>query len=83
MACEVPVVGSDSGEIPHVIGDAGLVHPEGDVPALTAHLRRLRDDPDLREELAARGLARARAKYTQERIAAQTAAAYRTIYSGS
>jgi glycosyltransferase involved in cell wall biosynthesis len=83
MACEVPVVGSDSGEIPHVIGDAGLVHPEGDVPALTSHLRRLRDDATLRRALAARGLARAHAKYTQDRIAAQTAAAYRAVYAGA
>ena len=29
MACKVPVIGSDSGEIPHVIGDAGLIFPEG------------------------------------------------------
>src|SRR5262249_44967029 len=34
MACEVPVVGSDSGEIARVIGDAGLVFPEGDATAL-------------------------------------------------
>ncbi|MDQ3700775.1 MAG: glycosyltransferase, partial [Chloroflexota bacterium] len=33
MACEVPVVGSDSGEIAHVIGEAGLLFPEGDVAA--------------------------------------------------
>jgi glycosyltransferase involved in cell wall biosynthesis len=33
MACEVAVVGSDSGEIPHVIGEAGLIFPEDDVAA--------------------------------------------------
>jgi len=41
MACKVPVVGSDSGAIPEVIGDAGLVFPEGDAEALAACLRRL------------------------------------------
>ena len=30
MACGVPVVGSASAEIPNVVGDAGLVVPEGD-----------------------------------------------------
>ena len=34
MACEVPVVGSSSGEIPHLIADTGLIFPEGDVEAL-------------------------------------------------
>ncbi|HEY9644931.1 MAG TPA: hormogonium polysaccharide biosynthesis glycosyltransferase HpsO, partial [Chroococcidiopsis sp.] len=32
MACQVPVIGSDSGEIPNVIADSGLIFPEGDAP---------------------------------------------------
>jgi glycosyltransferase involved in cell wall biosynthesis len=38
MACEVPVIGSDSGEIPSVIGDAGLVFHEGDTADLAKKL---------------------------------------------
>jgi glycosyltransferase involved in cell wall biosynthesis len=55
--CGVPVVGSDSGEIPWLIGltGGGLVFPEGDRDALAAVLRRLRDDPGLRRELASKG----------------------------
>jgi glycosyltransferase involved in cell wall biosynthesis len=79
MACGVPVVGSRSGEIAHVIGDAGLLFPEGDVPALGERLRRLRDDAGLRRDLGERGLARVRMLYTQQRIAEQTVAAYREI----
>ena len=37
MACGVPVVGSRSGEIPWVIGDAGRIFPEGDADALAEH----------------------------------------------
>jgi glycosyltransferase involved in cell wall biosynthesis len=57
--CGVPVVGSDSGEIPWLIEltGGGLVFPEGDRDALSAQLRRLREAPALRRELAARGRA--------------------------
>ncbi len=34
MAGGVPIIGSASGEIPRVIGDAGMIVPEGDAPAL-------------------------------------------------
>jgi glycosyltransferase involved in cell wall biosynthesis len=79
MACGVPVAGSDSGEIARVIGDAGLLFPEGDVPALTECLRRLRDDPALRTALAGKGLQRVHALFTQKSIAEQTVAAYRDV----
>jgi glycosyltransferase involved in cell wall biosynthesis len=57
--CGVPVIGSDSGEIPWLIGltGGGLVFPEGDVDALSARLQELRDSPAKRAELAARGRA--------------------------
>lgn len=59
FACGVPVLGSDSGEIPRTVGDAGLVLPEADVPAWTAALARLLESPEQRRELAARGRERA------------------------
>jgi glycosyltransferase involved in cell wall biosynthesis len=79
MSCGVPVVGSSSGEIPNVIGDAGLVFPEGDVPALRAALSRLAADPALRADLAARGRARVLAGYTQAAVAARHVAVYRDM----
>ncbi|MEJ2748414.1 MAG: glycosyltransferase [Anaerolineae bacterium] len=79
MACEVAVVGSDSGEIPHVIGDAGLVFPEDDVEALHAHLLSLLRQPERRDELGRNGRARVLARYTQAQIAAQTTAVYRDM----
>ena len=53
MASEVVVVGSDSGEIPHVIGEAGLVFPEGDAPALCARLEELGASEDMRSPAGA------------------------------
>ncbi len=79
MACGVPVVGSDSGEIPHVIGDAGLVFPEGDVNALAALLTDLASSPQQRAVLAEKGRARALARFTQAQVAAETARVYREV----
>ncbi|MGH2864896.1 MAG: glycosyltransferase family 4 protein [Solirubrobacteraceae bacterium] len=57
--CGVPVVGSDSGEIPWLIEltGGGLVFAEGDRNALAAQLATLRAAPELRRELAATGRA--------------------------
>jgi glycosyltransferase involved in cell wall biosynthesis len=79
MSCGVPVVGSSSGEIPHVIGEAGLVFPEGDVAALRERLARLAGDPELRRDLAARGRARVLAHYTQAAVAARHVEVYRAM----
>jgi glycosyltransferase involved in cell wall biosynthesis len=71
MACGVPVVGSDSGEIPHVLGAAGLVVPEGDADALAGALGTLLADPALRARLAAAGRARAEAEFALPHVAAR------------
>jgi len=75
----VAVVGSDSGEIPYVIGDAGLTFPEDDVEALLAQLLELMQDLENRIELGKKGRQRVLDHFTQEQIAAQTVQVYREI----
>ena len=82
MACGVPVVGSTCGEIPNVIGDAGLVVSENDVPALAEAIRRLRDDDALRAELSRKGRERALLHFTHKHIAEATVRVYREMYTG-
>jgi glycosyltransferase involved in cell wall biosynthesis len=77
MAAGIPVVGSISGAIPEVIGDAGLLFPEGDVTALRARVVELLRDAALRSELAARGRARVARRYTHAAIAS----AQRDVYA--
>jgi glycosyltransferase involved in cell wall biosynthesis len=69
--CGVPVVGSDSGEIPWVIGTlgGGVVVPEGDVASLREVLIRLRDSPGLRRELAQQGATKAREQFSVAAVA--------------
>ncbi|MGI6208477.1 MAG: glycosyltransferase [Anaerolineae bacterium] len=79
MACGVPVVGSDSGEIPNVIGEAGLVFPEDSEEGLRACLERLQGSPSLRQELAQAGRKRVLEHYTQAAIARQTVQVYEAV----
>lgn len=79
MACGVAVVGSATGEIPHVIGDAGRVFPEADADALRSILGTLVQDPAVRQNLGARGRARVLTTYTQDEVARATLSVYRTM----
>ena len=83
MACDTPVIGSDSGEIPNVIGDAGLVTPEGNAQALAAAIARLGSDPALRADLARRGRQRILDRFTQEQVARRTVALYHEVLNGA
>lgn len=79
MACGIPVIGSDSGEIPNVIGDAGLVFPEGDAETLATHLTDLASAPERRAAMAEAGRARVMERFTQAQVAADTARVYREM----
>jgi glycosyltransferase involved in cell wall biosynthesis len=83
MSCETPVIGSDSGEIPYVIGDAGLVFKEGDARELSERVKTLLDDPAYYANLAKRGRQRVLENYTQGQIARQTFEVYRSILQGA
>ena len=79
MACGVPVVGSNSGAIPDVIGDGGLIFQEDDEDALVAALGSLLEHPRLRSELAKAGRSRVLAHFTQKQIARDTVEVYESM----
>ncbi len=83
MAAEAIPVGSSSGEIPHVIGAAGLTFPEGDSGALGGVLTRVMQDGELAANLRAEGARRVRALYTNERLAESFAAVFRRLLNGA
>ena len=62
-----------------MIGDAGLVYPEGDIDALTDRLGSLMDSAQLRSRLNAAGRERVIATYSWPVIGAQIAAVYRQV----
>ena len=69
MACGVPVIGSNSGEIPHVLGDAGIIAREGDVEDWRDAIDRVLGTPDMQRELGDRGIRRVRERFTWQHAA--------------
>jgi glycosyltransferase involved in cell wall biosynthesis len=79
MACQVPVIGSDSGEIPNVIADAGLVFPEGNVDALHDRLQQLMLSPTDAQAIGQKGYQRTMVRYTNHALAKDLLAFYRSL----
>jgi len=80
MAAGVPVIAADAGGPAEVIttGVDGLLCPPGDVGALAASMRRLADDPGLRDRLRAAARRRAR-DFAPETAAREMTAVYRGL----
>jgi glycosyltransferase involved in cell wall biosynthesis len=75
MASGVPVAVSDRASLPEVVGDAGILVDPYDVEGLTAAMLRVVEDPRFAEDMAARGIERAKA-FTWERCAKMTMQAW-------
>jgi len=65
----IPVVGSNSGEIPNVIGRSDLVFPEEDYNVLANILKRLISDAEWRKEAGLYGIKRVHQLYSHMQIA--------------
>ncbi len=69
MACEAPVISSDGGALPEVVGDAGIIVPAGDRKALAQAIADLLDSPEKRRELGLAGRARIDETFCWDRAA--------------
>jgi glycosyltransferase involved in cell wall biosynthesis len=68
-ACQTPVIGSDSGAIPDVVGAGGLVVPERNPAALAAAMMQLKQNPSQRIEMGKAGRVQVEEHYTWEQVA--------------
>ena len=70
MAAALPVVTTDHNGFSETVlhGTTGLLSPEGDVPAMAAHLAALADAPERAAALGAAGRARAEARFDAEAL---------------
>jgi glycosyltransferase involved in cell wall biosynthesis len=76
MACGCPVVASDRGALPEVVGPGGLLFPPDAIDDLEEAASRLLEDPGFRRAQVERGLAQA-ARFPWSRTARLTLDAYR------
>ena len=83
MHAELAIIASQVGGIPEIVqhGDNGLLVPPGDVDALASAIRELKNNAELRQQLAMQGRAKAEA-YSPEAMARQYAALYQQIGGG-
>jgi glycosyltransferase involved in cell wall biosynthesis len=80
MACATPLVTTDAGALPEVVGpDAGLRVRAGDVGELTAALKTVLDSASLAEELGRAGRRRVLDRFTWRATAQRTADWYEQI----
>ena len=71
MACGVPVVSTDGGALPEVVGDAGIIVPSKNPQALAAGIRSLLLDQERREALSLAGRARILNEFNWSNVALQ------------
>ena len=76
MAAGTPVLAANTGALPEVVGDAGMLLPPDDVDAWAKAMTRVSEDDDLRRSMVERGRAWSE-RFTWGEAAKQTAAVYR------
>jgi glycosyltransferase involved in cell wall biosynthesis len=78
MACGTPVIASDRGSLPEVVGEAGLLIDPEHTRAIASAIKKLWDSEELRRSFRERGLARAQ-KFSWRRAARETLKIYREL----
>jgi glycosyltransferase involved in cell wall biosynthesis len=83
MACGIAPIASNTGGNPELVKDGvtGLLFPKGDSNALAEQIRRLVDDPALRQRFAAASAAFIRNEMTIDKAAARMADIYTSLLS--
>lgn len=83
MANSVAVVGTDSGALPEIIGDAGRIVPEEDVAALTSALQDLYANRSECDRLGSIGRRRVQEHFSDAAVAGKTLAFWRTLMAAT
>jgi len=83
MACGVPVVSTDGGALPEVVGDAGVIVPAKNVDAMVAAIDDLLQQPERRRQLGEAGRRRIDEKFCWQVCAREMTAYYREVLANA
>jgi len=78
LACGTPVIASNRGSLPEIVGDGGLLLEPDDVEGLAGAMEKLLNDDTLWGDLRQKGLAHA-TRFSWEKTARETLAVYQEI----
>lgn len=78
LACGVPLVATNGGSLPEVVGNAGIIVPHSNPPALAEAIADLLNNPAKREALSVKGRQHILEKFTWSRCAQEVVDMYRT-----
>lgn len=82
MFAGTPVIASDSGSIPEVVGNGGILVPEGDRPALREAIDRVLGDASFRSALGQSGRERALDEYAPQPLGAKLVELWKAVAAG-
>jgi glycosyltransferase involved in cell wall biosynthesis len=80
MTCGIPVIASTTGAMPEIAGDAAFLINPYNGQELQAAVIKILNDENLRDDLIARGLKKAK-EYSWAQTAKQTLAIYESVYN--
>lgn len=79
MSCGIPVISSDGGALPEIVGDAGVIVPAGNAQALEKAIGELLQNPEKREEIGKRGRQRILERFSWDVAAQEMTQYYRDV----
>jgi glycosyltransferase involved in cell wall biosynthesis len=77
LSCGVPLIATDGGSLPEVVGDAGIIVPHSNPAALAEAIDSLLNDPDKRAAMSQKGRQHILDSFKWERCAREVVALYR------
>ena len=83
LSCGVPVVATDGGSLPEIVGDAGVIVPHSNPPALAAAIDALLRDPARRKKMEHKARTHILDNFKWERCAREVADLYRGIMAAN